>query len=176
MIVVFLESWSEWTGSSSQVIYPSHRDWPSPPARPPPPASLCKAPPKSHVLSPRHELEQDWWILFGGIPDRSTWPGLSLEPQVQIPGDLRTSRALRKPKQWSESLRAGQGREGSPIRTMLHPSLGSSSGPVAVSNTCEPGWSQTSLQWPRVRGQNRVLFRLKDNNSTLQTNLGCCGA
>ena len=110
LIVVFLESWSEWTGSSSQFVYSSHRVWLSPPAGSPPPASSCKSPPKSHVLSPRHELEQDWWILFGGIPDRSTWPGLSLEPQVQIPGDLRTSRGLRKPKQWSESLGAGQGR------------------------------------------------------------------
>ena len=78
---------------------------------PPVPASSpCKAAPQSHGLSLRHELEQDWWILFGGMPDGSTWPGLSLEPQVQIPGELRTSRGFSKPKQWSESLRAGRGR------------------------------------------------------------------
>lgn len=45
----------------------------------------------------------------------------------------------------SNGLRAwGQGREGSPVRTMLHPSLGSSRGPVAVSNTCR-AWLVTNI-------------------------------
>ena len=127
------------TGSSSHAVYPSHRVWLSPPCPPPLPVKQLPS------LMGFH-----WgmnWSRTGGYclgACQMGAPGLVCRWNLKFKfqGNLGL---LEGSANQSNGLRAwGQGGEGSPVRKALHPSLDSSSGPFAVSNTCR-AWLVTDI-------------------------------